>query len=232
VAKIAAGVGQVAFTTLEAGGKMVTDQRALPLALIDVEGVHGLYLGLEWELDGVNLVAGGDPRVPGKIGGVLHYNGKDQYVQMNTILDDLKLPCTFAFWGKPDAVQGAYADLCGNHAGSTRGVVMQQEGKTANKFSFGYGSTPVPGSAGPVQLAANEWQHVAVACDGKEVVIYVDGKEAARGAGTNPLTPNPQLGLRLASGFAEGRFFAGALDDFRIYGRAVSTEEIRALSQE
>jgi hypothetical protein len=212
---------------------------------VSVEWRHAMTQYARWTLDEkdgeavtdawgkhAGKIIGGATRVPGKIGGALHFNGKDQYVQMDTILDDLKQPCTFVFWVKPDAAQGAHADIFGNHVGSTRGVVMQQEGSEANKYSFGYGSTPAPGGAGPVQLKADAWQHVAVVCDGKEVVIYVDGKETARGAGTNPLTPNPQLGFRLASGFAEGRFFAGALDDFRIYGRVVSMEEIRTLSQE
>jgi hypothetical protein len=151
--------------------------------------------------------------VTGKRGGALRFNGKNQFVDTGWSMEDLKLPCTFAFWVNPDAAQGMHADLFGNHRDSTHGVVMQQDGNNVNKFAFGYGSTAGPGgSAGPVQLKADAWQHVAVACDGKEVVIYVDGKEAARGAGTNPLTPNPQLGFRLASGFAEGRFFAGALD--------------------
>jgi hypothetical protein len=122
------------------------------------------------------------------------------------------------------------ANIFGNHEGSTQGLVMQQEGATANKFHFAYGSKPVGGGAGPVQLTAGAWQHVAIVCDGKEVVIYLDGKEAARGEGKNPLTPNPRLGFRLGSGTAGGRFFAGALDDFRIYSRALSASEIQKLT--
>ena len=182
-----------------------------------------------WGKNAGKLV-GGPTRVPGKRGTALRFNGKGQYVQTDTILDDLKIPCTFTFWVNPDAAQGTYADIFGNHAGSTHGLVMQQEGSAANKFAFGYGSQPAPGGAGPVQLTANEWQHVAVVCDGKEVVIYLDGKQAARGAGKNPLTPNSDLGFRLGSGYREGRFFNGALDDFRIYARALDGAEIGELA--
>jgi hypothetical protein len=177
-------------------------------------------------------LVGGPTRVPGKRGTALRFNGKGQHVQTDTILDDLKIPCAFAFWVNPDAVQGAHADIFGNHRGSTHGLVMQQEGSAVNKFSFGYGSTPAPGGAGPVQLTAGAWQHVAIVCDGKEVVVYLGGKEAARGTGIAPLTPNPQLGFQLGNGYAEGRFFAGALDDFRIYGRALSAAEIAAIITE
>ncbi len=193
-----------------------------------------------WTLDDVDVadawgnisanIVGDATRVPGKVGGALRFDGKGQYVQTETILNDLKLPCTFAFWVNPDATQGDLANIFGNHEGSTLGLVMQQEGATANKFHFAYGSQPVGGGAGPVQLTANTWQHVAIVCDGKEVVIYLDGKEAARGEGKNPLTPNPRLGFRLGSGFSGGRFFAGALDDFRIYARALNAEEVKKLA--
>ena len=177
-------------------------------------------------------IVGGATRVPGKAGGALRFDGKGQYVQTETILDDLKLPCTFAFWVNPDATQGSLANIFGNHEGSTHGLVMQQAGGAANNFYFGYGSQPVGGGAGPVQLTAGTWQHVAIVCDGKEVVIYLDGKETARGEGKNPLTPNPRLGFRLGSGYSGGRFLNGALDDFRIYSRALSVEEVGELTRE
>ncbi len=175
----------------------------------------------------------GDPTwVPGRLGGALFFNGKDQYVDTKSSLEKLQLPCTFAFWVKPGNTQITYADIFGNHENSTLGVVMQQNGNEFNKYSFGYGSTPPPGGgAGPVQLVADEWQHVAVVCDGKEVIIYLNGAVAARGTGVKPLTPNPNLGFRLGSGHACGRFFNGALDDFRIYASALSGAEVAALAK-
>jgi hypothetical protein len=148
-------------------------------------------------------------------------------------LEGLQLPCSFAFWVNPADSQSEHADIFGNHDKSTVGVVMQQQGKELNKYAFGYGSTPGPGgSAGPLQLTSNEWQHVAVVCDGKDIVIYLNGKEVARGTGTNPLTPNPDLNFRLSSGFAGGRFFHGALDDFRIYARALSAKEVEKIASD
>lgn len=61
-AKIAAGVGQVAFTPLEANGRVTTGTRELPFVLLDVEARHGMYLGFEWELGGFQIAAGTDAR--------------------------------------------------------------------------------------------------------------------------------------------------------------------------
>jgi alpha-galactosidase len=177
-------------------------------------------------------LVGGPTWEAGRLGGALRLNGKGQYVDTGWSLAGLELPCTFAFWVNPAANQCDYADIFGNHEGSTAGLVMQQDGAALNRYSFGYGSTPAGGSAGSLQLTADEWQHVAVVCDGEDVLIYLNGKKVARGAGRNPITPNPKLNFRLGSGWGAGRFFNGALDDFRIYARALSADEIQALMKE
>lgn len=205
--------------------------RVVPPDLVSrwkLDETNGTVAADAWGINPGTLV--GNPTwVTGKRGGALRFNGKNQFVDTGWTLQGLNLPCSFAFWVNPDAVQGLHANIFGNHTGSTHGIVMQQESDAHNKFSFGYGSKPAPGGAGPVQLTASVWQHVAIVCDGKEVVIYLDGKEVAHGAGAGPLTPNPNLGFRLASGYSEGRFFAGALDDFRIYARALVAEEVMEL---
>ncbi|MFC1462208.1 LamG-like jellyroll fold domain-containing protein [Verrucomicrobiota bacterium] len=190
----------------------------------------GNTAGDSWGRNPGSLV-GGPTWGAGKHGGALHFNGKGQYVDTGWSLDGLQLPCTFAFWVNPAAAQVTYADIFGNHRGSEAGVVMQQDGDKTNLYSFGYGSSPAPGGAGPVRLVAGEWQHVAVVCDGASVVIHRNGVEVARGTGVNPLTPNPSLGFRLGSGYSVGRFFNGALDDFRIYARALTGTEVATLAQ-
>lgn len=177
-------------------------------------------------------LVGGTTWEVGKRRGALRLNGNGQYVDTKWSLEGLRLPCTFACWVNPAATQCEYADIFGNHEGSTVGVVLQQDGPILNQYGFGYGSTPVGGSAGPLRLTADVWQHVAVVCDGKEVILYLNGQEVARGKGENPITPNPNLGFRLGSGFNGGRFFNGALDDFRIYGCALSADEVQTLMKE
>ena len=141
--------------------------------------------------------------------------------------EELELPCTFAFWVNPADTQCESANIFGS------GVLMQQQGKELNKYSFIYGRTPAGGGAGPVQLTANEWQHVAVVCDGKEVVLYLNGKEVARGIGKSPIMRNPFVNFLLGSGSSkDGRFFNGALDDFRIYSRALTGAEVADLARE
>src|SRR5262249_9230142 len=80
-------------------------------------------------------------------------------------------------------------------------------------------------------LHVDRWQHLAFTYDTQVVKVYLDGKEVAinsvvvprpRVPGKTPLT----IGAR-QDGYDKS-FFHGRLDDIRIYGRALSPEEIRA----
>jgi hypothetical protein len=108
---------------------------------------------------------------------------------------------------------------------------MTEPKQKPNKYSFRYSSTPVDSGAGPVQLTANEWQHVAAVCDGKAVVLYLNGKEVARGVG-NPIKLGPHMEFLLGTRKDDGLFFNGALDDFRIYSKALTAAEVADLAQE
>ena len=77
------------------------------------------------------------------------------------------------------------------------------------------------------------WMHVAATCDGRTARIYINGTlegEATVGA---PLRHNDKA-LTIGGGFDGYNHFpwSGDLDDIRIYGRALSAEEIGVLFQE
>ncbi|MFJ1969626.1 family 43 glycosylhydrolase [Streptomyces sp. NPDC087903] len=87
------------------------------------------------------------------------------------------------------------------------------------------------------QLTPGEWRHVTVTLDGSTgtMVLYVDGVEAART--TTTIKPSElydankdysgYIGRSLYSG---DPYFGGEVDDFRIYGRALSAAEVMELS--
>lgn len=87
------------------------------------------------------------------------------------------------------------------------------------------------------QLTPGEWRHVTVTLDGSTgtMVLYVDGVEAART--TTTIKPSElydankdysgYIGRSLYSG---DPYFGGEVDDFRIYGRALTAAEVMELS--
>ncbi len=96
---------------------------------------------------------------------------------------------------------------------------------------------PSAGSIGTMRtLSDNQWHHVAATYDGKTLKIYIDGtgppERAARNPG--PLGKNSWdlcIGNNVVDyGTGEFNAFDGLIDEVRIYNRALSVEEIKALA--
>ncbi|HEU5471596.1 MAG TPA: beta-L-arabinofuranosidase domain-containing protein [Actinophytocola sp.] len=84
----------------------------------------------------------------------------------------------------------------------------------------------------PAALPAATWTHVAVTLAGNLAILYVNGTEVARNANMTLRPANlGSTGLNYLgrSQYAGDPFLSGQLDDFRIYSRALSATEIRAL---
>ena len=75
------------------------------------------------------------------------------------------------------------------------------------------------------KLRPRRWTHLAMTYDGAQVRLYVDRRRVAarRRAGA----PNAGAGPLLIGAGAGGRYFKGAIDDVRIYNRALGAGAIR-----
>ena len=122
------------------------------------------------------------------------------YVEMDTCFSELAVPLSIAFWVNPAKSQVPNANILGNHAGFWAGLGMEQQGNTTNAFGFGYGDGKKWLGTGPVKLAADEWQHVAVVCDGQYAIFYVNGVERSKSPAKGPLVPNPDQHFKLGLG--------------------------------
>jgi hypothetical protein len=82
----------------------------------------------------------------------------------------------------------------------------------------------------------NEWSHVAITYDGHRkgagVHLYVDGREVAKKITFDELTYNygPVQPFRVGAGGGEALRFRGLIDEVRAYERALSAEEVQALT--
>jgi hypothetical protein len=104
-------------------------------------------------------------------------------------------------------------------AGGTTNIFLgiNAEGKAVGRvYAKGAGSSMFAGDA---EVPLNKWTHLALAYDGKEATLYVNGKEAAR----------QRIGRSLPKSFsrvAVGSHFLGALDDVRISDEALAPEQL------
>lgn len=83
-----------------------------------------------------------------------------------------------------------------------------------------------------VKLQAGRWYHVAAVKNGAVLRLYVDGKEV--GSCTVPervRTMATEIGLGFNPFFPGGEHFAGCIDDFAFWARALTATEIRSISE-
>ena len=125
-----------------------------------------------------------------------------------------------------------FADILGNHGEPYVGINLQQEGDQTNAFGFGFGDGSRWQGTGPAQLKTDEWQHIAIVCDGETAVLYVNGVEKASRPAVGPLAPNPSQNFKIGQGYHTGRYFHGLLRDVRIYRKALTASQILEMAGE
>jgi hypothetical protein len=76
-------------------------------------------------------------------------------------------------------------------------------------------------------LPTNVWSHVATTWDGTTLRLYVNGAQVGSRAvaGTLSTTSDP---LRIGGDATWGEYFAGTIDEVRVYNRALSAAEIQS----
>jgi len=166
----------------------------------------------------------------GKVNGCLSFNGVTSKVQVtNPLTNDFSI----AFW-----VKTAQTTASGQWHNGT-GLVDGDAAGTANdfgtalvggKFAFGVGNpdTTILSTNKSINDAA--WHHCVATRQQTTgaMAVYVDGVLQGTGVGNkNPLTASSHLLFgAIESG---GGWFNGSLDDIKIYGRALSSNEVAAL---
>ena len=81
----------------------------------------------------------------------------------------------------------------------------------------------------PSTIKTGEWTHIAATHDGALRRIYVDGKEVVS-ARQKGLFGGDESGLVLGSTETNSAYFAGLADEVKVFGRALTAEEISAIA--
>ena len=118
--------------------------------------------------------------------------------------------------------------------GSSWGIGRDETGQVVE---FYHGDVAGGATSGTTAIGDGYWHHVAAVYEKPTVVkdtlcsIYVDGElDATEAVNDNHfLDLDPLAELRIGRNFREAYNFTGALDDMRVYRRALSAEEIKEL---
>jgi hypothetical protein len=177
------------------------------------------------------VIASGAERVAGRIGGAMELKGSSYVKVPDSDSLDLDRELTVAAWirladaagDQCVAAKGTNFVFCETVAGGRpHNVLNIGGGPTAHWLKFDYTKDAA--------FFLGRWRHVAFTYDGSKVVNYIDGEPDGKPA---PLTGDMStnwdwLGIGTNGPWAD-KFFKGAIDDVRIYKRALPPDEIRKL---
>jgi chitodextrinase len=162
----------------------------------------------------------------GKYGDALSFNGSNSVVTIPASASlDPTGAVTVEAWVRPDTVS------------SWRAVAVKEQ--TSSSLSYGLYSSS---NAGPAALAYTSgekhattssslptaaWSHIAAVYNGSALSIYVNGVLSSQTSVTGKL-PETNGALTLGGDTMWNEWFKGAIDDLRVYNRALAASEIQS----
>ena len=161
----------------------------------------------------------------GKYGSALVFNGTSALV---TIPDAASLRLTsgmtLELWVNPSTVTSAWRDLI--YKGNDNYYLEATSDNSSRPAIGGTFSGANANLYGTAALAVNTWTHLAATYDGATLRLYVNGVQVSSVAQTGSLatSTNP---LQIGGDSFFTQFFAGSLDEIRIYNVALTATQIQ-----
>jgi hypothetical protein len=166
----------------------------------------------------------------GRFGSALSFNGTNATVNVNdSALLDLSNAMTFSAWVNPSALgTGVWRTvLMKERPGGLAYGLYANDSATRPSAYVQIGSTEA-GRNGPASLPLNTWTHLAVTYNGSTLRLYVNGTQVATRNITGSVSATTGM-LRIGGNSIWGEYFAGLIDEVRIYSRVLSAAEITTI---
>ena len=166
----------------------------------------------------------------GKFSNALNFNGLSNWVTVNDSNSlDLSSGMTLEAWVYPTVATGTWSTVLLKEAPPGFNLAYHLEGDPSN-LPNSYIMTDLSGlqgATGPTPLALNAWTHMAATYNGSFLTLYVNGAPAANQPVSGSIPPS--IGpLRFGGNSIWGEYFAGRLDNIRIYNRPLTQAEIQS----
>jgi len=170
----------------------------------------------------------------GRKDGALEFDGIDDYVSTPFIISPADGDFSVFAWIKG----GAAGQVILSQQGGTNWLMADPVGgalMTELRQSATGGRTALP--PGPPLISTTpvtdgQWRRIGFVRDGSNRILYVDGVEVARDTAIRLEAATGGLYIGAGANMVElGSLFSGLIDDVRIYIKALSVQEITALTQ-
>jgi hypothetical protein len=185
-------------------------------------GNHGLIVGAGLEPDGGGGLAAA-------------FDGIDDHVRVPSSASLMPAEVTIAAWVRFDSPPSEVKALVfkrNPNFSNNEAYALQLNAAGGLRFVLGNGTQTRLDSAGT--MSAGEWHHVAATFSQPVMSVYVDGQLAGTASHNSALAHDAAANLFIGAAdhayYPMGSFARGAMDDVRIYGRALAADEIAELA--
>ncbi len=172
----------------------------------------------------------------------LHFNGSDQYIDIDLLRQDIDTDTvgSFSLWFKADLNDQNRPIFSFGDASTNTNIEFKYDVDDNTQFLIQSGGSLLFRHIGAVdELTINTWHHVVIVQDGISPIIYLDNVDITNLNNTTDTTAwfNTVNGLidggRIASrsfGGGNEQWFDGSVDDFRYYsGIALTSDQVALL---
>ena len=131
---------------------------------------------------------------------------------------------TLEAWVNPSTVNGNWRDVI--YKGNDN-YYLEATSSNASKPGGLIAGDSYADAFGTSALPANTWSYLTETYDGSTLRLYVNGTQVASTAhtGTIATSTNP---LQFGGDSLYGQFFAGLIDEVRVYNRALTATQVQA----
>ena len=166
--------------------------------------------------------------VDGKVGKALSFDGIDDNVIVphSTTLN-VTSTITIIVWIKPKT---PFKDFFSKSSWNVMRIILNEGSINNVKVVYRIGGVDVTTLSANNVIVEDEWRHIAWRYNGNQTQIFIDGNSSGLpvNASGSLLTNSSEIWFRWGSG-TDQRWYKGLIDEVRIYNRALSDDEIKAL---
>ena len=166
----------------------------------------------------------------GKYNGALNFDGISSWVTVNDANSlDLTTGMTLEAWVYPTVATGNWTTILLKEAPPGANLAYHLQTDPSNRPNS-YITTDVgglQGVTGPLPLALNTWTYLAATYNGATISLYVNGALVASQAVTGNIIPSTGP-VRFGGNSIWGEYFAGTIDNVRIYDQALNQSDIQS----
>ncbi len=203
------------------------EERATPAGLVAAYGFNENTGGTVVDASGnsnTGSLVNATWNTAGKYGNALSFNGTNALVTVpdaNSL--DLTTGMTLEAWVNPSVVSGKWRDVIYKGVNDIYYLMATSpsQGRPAT------GGTYTSNLLSTSNLPVNTWSHLAATYDGATLRLYVNGVQVASRAETDPIATSTGPLTIGGDNLYSSQYFAGRIDEVRIYNRALTAAEIQ-----